>query len=230
MPGPGDLDYWANRWDKNDAGWHKSSRDPKDELITSYDKFILGKEKGRILVPLCGKCGDLLWLTKEKNHTVIGIEGVESVAKEFFEENSIDYNRSELDGGIGAKFVSKDGSITVLACDFFAVTQEMVGPFDFIYDRGALCALPENIRPRYVKLMASLLGGRPFRYLVFTYDYDQNKYPGPPHCVPETEVRNLYDGFAQLESVVRIDESEKGLARFGVAPFTRLEMILTEKK
>ena len=59
----------------------------------------------RILVPLCGKCGDLLWLTKEKNHTVIGIEGVESVAKEFFEENSIDYNRSELDGGIGAKFV-----------------------------------------------------------------------------------------------------------------------------
>ena len=41
-------------------------------------------------------------------------------------------------------------------------------------------------------LMATLLGGRPFRYLIFSYDYDQNKYSGPPHSVPETEVRNLY--------------------------------------
>ena len=40
----------------------------------------------------------------------------------------------------------------------------------------------------------------------------------------------ILDGFAQLESVVRNDDSEKGLARFGVSPFTRLELILTEKK
>ena len=60
----------------------------------------------RIFVPLCGKTGDLLWLTKEKGHTVIGVEGVESVVKEFFAENSIECDRSELDGGIGAKFVA----------------------------------------------------------------------------------------------------------------------------
>ena len=59
----------------------------------------------RIFIPLCGKTGDLLWLTKEKGHTVIGVEGVESVVKEFFAENSIECDRSELDGGIGAKFV-----------------------------------------------------------------------------------------------------------------------------
>lgn len=41
---------------------------------------------------------------------------------------------------------SKDGAITVLACDFFAVTPEMVGPFDYVYDRGALVALPADIR------------------------------------------------------------------------------------
>ena len=60
----------------------------------------------RIFVPLCGKTGDLLWLTKEKGHAVIGVEGVESVVKEFFAENSIECDRSELDGGIGAKFVA----------------------------------------------------------------------------------------------------------------------------
>ena len=48
----------------------------------------------------------MLWLTKEKGHTVIGVEGVESVVKEFFAENSIECDRSELDGGIGAKFVA----------------------------------------------------------------------------------------------------------------------------
>ena len=146
MPGPGDLDFWANAWDKKKTGWHTSSRDPNNELIVPYDKLIMGKENGRILVPLCGKSGDLLWLAKEKGHTVIGIEGVESAAQEFFEENSMEYNRSELDGGVGAKFASKDGSITILASDFFAVTQEMVGPLDLVYDRGALVALPANIR------------------------------------------------------------------------------------
>ena len=55
---------------------------------------------------MCGKTGDLLWLTKEKGHTVIGVEGVESVVKEFFDENNIECDRSELDGGIGAKFVA----------------------------------------------------------------------------------------------------------------------------
>ena len=38
------------------------------------------------------------------------------------------------------------------------------------------------------------------------------------------------DGFAQLESVEYIDESEKGKIRFGVEPFTRVQIILTEKK
>jgi len=227
MTGPADLDYWANRWNKDDAGWHKSSKDPKDELTAAYDSLV--KEKGRIFVPLCGKTGDLLWLTKEKGHTVIGVEGVESVVKEFFIENNIECDRSELEGGIGAKFVSKDGAITVLACDFFAVTAEMIGPFDYVYDRGALVALPADIRPRYVKLVASLLGDRPFRYLLFAYDYDQAKYPGPPHSVPEKEIRSLYDGFAQLESVEHIDESEKGKTRFGVESMTRLQIILTRK-
>ena len=36
----------------------------------------------------------------------MGVEGVESVVKEFFAENNIEYNRSELEGGVGAKFVA----------------------------------------------------------------------------------------------------------------------------
>ena len=46
MAGPADLDYWANRWNKNDAGWHKSSSDPKDELTAAYDSIVKEKDKG----------------------------------------------------------------------------------------------------------------------------------------------------------------------------------------
>ena len=41
----------------------------------------------------------------------------------------------------------------MLACDFFAVTPEMIGPFDYVYDRGALVALPAEIR--YAKVLLS---------------------------------------------------------------------------
>ena len=43
-----------------------------------------------------------------------------------------------------------------------------------------------------MKVVESLLKDRPFRYLLFAYDYDQTKYPGPPHSVPEKEVRTHY--------------------------------------
>ena len=39
----------------------------------------------------------------------------------------------------------------------------------------------------------------------------------------------ILDGFAQLESVEHIDESEKGKIRFGVESMTRLQIILTGK-
>ena len=102
-----------------------------------------------------------------------------------------------------------------------------------------------------MKVVASLLKDRPFRYLLFAYDYDQTKYPGPPHSVPEKEVRSLYgeklafgkiskptylfcldfvDAFGQLESIEHIDESEKGKIRFGVETMTRLQIILVPKK
>ena len=34
----------------------------------------------------------------------------------------------------------------MLACDILAVTPEMVGPFDYVYDRGGLVALPADVR------------------------------------------------------------------------------------
>lgn len=39
--------------------------------------------------------------------------------------------------------------------------------------------------------MISLLDDN-FKYLLDTYDYDQDLYPGPPHSVQMEEIQNLY--------------------------------------
>ncbi len=54
---------------------------------------------------MCGKAGDLLWLTKTKGHTVVGVEFVEATAREFFEENKIEFEKTEIGGGVaGSKY------------------------------------------------------------------------------------------------------------------------------
>ncbi len=80
----------------------------------------------------------------------------------------------------------------MFACDFFAVTPAMIGPIDYVFDRGSLVAIKFEEREKYVELMKSLLAGRPFRYLLVSYEYDQSVFPGPPRAVPEAEVRKLF--------------------------------------
>ena len=105
----------------------------------------------------------------------------------------------------------------------------MIGTFEYVLDRGALSAFPASARPKYVKLMSSLVEGRQFRYLLCAYNYDQGKFLGPPHSVTEGEVEGLYGDFARVESVSFVDDSEAMKKLFGVEPFLRMLAILTDK-
>ena len=46
-------------------------------------------------------------------------------------------------------------------------------------------------KKRYAEHIQSLLAND-FRYLLDTYDYDQELYPGPPHSVKIEEIQKLY--------------------------------------
>lgn len=51
--------------------------------------------------------------------------------------------------------------IDIFVGDIFDLTREILGPVDAVYDRAALVALPETIRPRYTThLKASPAGHR----------------------------------------------------------------------
>jgi thiopurine S-methyltransferase len=85
------------------------------------------------------------------------------------------------------------GSITLLVGDFFAVTPELLGPIDAVYDRAALVALPAELRAPYVARLRTWLPAEA-RSLVIALEYDQAVVAGPPFAVLEAELRALYAG------------------------------------
>ncbi|XP_018027458.1 thiopurine S-methyltransferase-like [Hyalella azteca] len=81
------MDFWDNRWATGKTEWHVSDFHPC--LVKYAGEVLQGRDK-RVLVPLCGKTLDLLWLYKS-GHRVVGVEGVEKIVQEFGEEHKLDF-------------------------------------------------------------------------------------------------------------------------------------------
>ena len=75
--------------------------------------------------------------------------------------------------------------------------------------------------------MSRLLSGRPFRYLISGYEYDQSEYPGPPRSVPRPELQEIFGHFARMEVLDVYDETEVGKKKFGLSKLTRVVVLLT---
>ena len=86
------MEYWHNRWDKEQTGWH---RDEFNDLLEKYWSAINPAKDGEVLVPLCGKSLDMLWLA-EQGYDVVGLEIVEQAVQAFFEENKLETIADEL--------------------------------------------------------------------------------------------------------------------------------------
>jgi len=174
----------------------------------------------KVLVPLCGKAGCLLYLYKA-GHTVVGIEGVPSVVEEFFTENELPVIKSDIPTIKGTKFSTPDGRLTVFVCDLFDATPELIGNVDAVWDRGSFVALSFDARPRYVALLRSLVGNS-FRYLLQAWEYDTALYPGPPHSVTLTDMETFFGPWTEikvLEEIMMGPEAEQ-VQRFKVDKMT----------
>ena len=146
-----------------------------------------------MLVPLCGKSLDMLWLARE-GHRVIGIEISDIACRDFYLENQLRHTRRE--GPRFIKFVgghNRNGGGVELWCgDFFDLKPDDLSDVHLVYDRAALIALPEKMRADYASHLTAILppGSRVF---LIGMDYDENKMKGPPFSVPENEVRRLFE-------------------------------------
>lgn len=186
--------FWQERWEKNQIAFHLPQPNP---LLRRHFAALTLLQSARILVPLCGKSVDIAWLLSQ-GRRVVGVELIEKAVNELFTELTLTPQRTVL--GPVIRYSVPD--LDVLVGDIFAITPEMIGPVDAVYDRAALVALPENTRPQYAPQIHSVSDGA--KQLLITYEYDQALMPGPPFSISDDEVQELYSAnysIALLESV-----------------------------
>lgn len=191
---------WLERWQIGRIGWHEA--EGNKSLRRHW-----GASARRVLVPLCGKSQDLLWLAHEGNQ-VVGVELSEIAAEAFFDENDLAYSR--VDGEIPV-YAGDDGRIMIYCGDYFEFSlSDDVAAFDAYYDRGALVALAPDIREAYVRHSRSLLAADALK-LIISVEYDQSVAKGPPFSIPAQAMRALWP---ELERVDAYDDMENCPPKF----------------
>jgi thiopurine S-methyltransferase len=178
-----DPEFWHQRWQRKEIGFHLDHPNPR--LVQHWDALTL-PPGSRVLVPLCGKSQDLLWLAR-RGHRVLGVELSPIAVAEFFAEHGLLPQRQSR----GPFESLAAGDIELLCGDFLALDRELTGPVGAVYDRAALVALPPPLRERYAQVLATLLSPGAEMLLV-TFDYPQAQMQGPPFAVGPEQVRELY--------------------------------------
>ena len=201
-----DASFWEQRWRRGETGFHLEQVNP---LLPRYWP-VLGLAPGSsVLVPLCGKSLDLIWL-RDRGHSVVGIELSRQAVEAFAAEHGEGFKMESR----GAMSRYRVAGVTILQGDLFDVDREAVGDIHGLYDRGALVALPKEMRQGYVNALA-VLAPRATCLLV-TVEYDQTQMAGPPFSVSEPEVRALYGPDLNVEVLAReevIDQEPRFRAR-----------------
>ncbi len=180
-----DTHYWKGRWERGETGWHQEQFEP--DLVDAWKDL----SPRRIFVPLCGKSVDMIWL-KSQGHDVIGVEASARACRDFFEENGLHYTLYS-----GTPFNRWESpKITLLEGDFFALTPQILGAVDAVYDRAALIALPSELRKQYAKKMLELVFGGSSSFAREILQIILRREPadsnGPPFSLSQEELEGLY--------------------------------------
>src|SRR5215467_3886884 len=141
-------EFWLSRWAENRIGFHKPDVNP---LLTRFFPLI-AKPPGRVLVPLCGKSEDLIWLA-QSGYDVTGVELSDKAAEAFVSEHQLTVTVQDEPPFT----VRRIGRIEFLTGDFFDLNSDVRGRFDAVYDRAALIAFPADRRTQYTRKMQSLI-------------------------------------------------------------------------
>ena len=196
------AEYWLQRWQEGRTGWHHESVMP----LLEQHWGALDVDRGtRVLVPLCGKSLDMLWLARQ-GLEVLGAEISPLAIEAFLAENHLQARKSEAADGMHYRIAeaAAGGSIEIINGDVFEADPEAVAQCAAFYDRAALIAMPAPMRDRlandvYLQLPADSSG------LLITLDYPEHEMQGPPFSVDDAEVHRLFDRQWNVERLERRD-------------------------
>lgn len=184
-----DHSFWQQRWENQQIGFHSATINP---YLQHYWPELAIAPNSRVLVPLCGKTQDMLWLQKQ-GYRVVGVELSPLAVSAFFSENGLSPSHREL----GDFRISAAGGIEIICGDFFSLSPKQLGPVAGVFDRAALVALPESMRLDYVSQLKRLLTpATPI--LLVSFDYDQAEMAGPPFAVDSQAIENLYQDWCDI--------------------------------
>lgn len=191
------IDFWVDAWEKGRIPFHRNDVHP--DLITFWPGLEI-RPKSTILVPLCGKSRDMIWFLQQ-NYQVVGIELSEQAVLSFFQEQQMLFTVEIYPSA--KKYCAN--SLSIWVGDIFSLQDELIPLVDAIYDRAALVALPQQLRPAYVRLCLNWLrpGGSIF---LKSLSYTMNAIQGPPYSVSAAEVMQLYSANAMVHCVQRDEE------------------------
>lgn len=207
-------DFWQARWSRNEIGFHLPEVNP--HLIRHWPSLNL-QQGTRVLVPLCGKSLDLLWLARQ-GYPVLGAELAERAVLDFFAELGAE-PRVEAKGALRSY---SHGDIEILQGDFFELRPSDVQNCHALYDRAALIALPPDMRPDYARHLSAILPQRQDGLLI-TLEYPQEQMDGPPFAVLADEVSERFAGW-QLDELERVDALPQN-AKFAARGVRRLDEV-----
>jgi thiopurine S-methyltransferase len=206
-------DFWHERWARGEIGFHQHDFNSHMQQFAG----LLGIGPGaHVLVPLCGKSLDMLWLLNQ-GYRVIGVELSKRAIEDFFTENSLEHRV----GNVSGASVFRRERLEIYCADFLNFDLSEIPPVDAVYDRASLVALPEAMRQAYAERLSSLVPAG-VKSLLVTLDYPQEEMCGPPFSVSHDEVEALYGEHSDIERIW----SEDCLAnepRFKKKGLTRLD-------
>jgi thiopurine S-methyltransferase len=189
-------EFWHQRWQQGETGWHLNAINLH---LQEHWPRLGAQAGGRVLVPLCGKTLDLLWLASQ-GHRVLGVELSPIAVEALFREQGLTPQVTE-EGQFLRFWVDE---LEVLCGDFFDLELAQLGQVDAVYDRASLIALPPGLRPRYAEQLKSLVQGTA-RILLITLDYKQDEMSGPPFSVQGPEIEALFGDRFDVRPLAAVD-------------------------
>ncbi|WP_310598051.1 thiopurine S-methyltransferase [Aeromonas aquatica] len=186
--------FWHQKWKENRIGFHQA-----DFNRWLQDAWSARKGDEPVLVPLCGKSGDMLWLNRQ-GHPIDGFELSELAIGQFFRENGLTETVTEA----GPYQCHQHETLRIYQGDFFAAPK-LDRRYRLAYDRAALIALPTPMRRQYAELMSRLIEPDG-QVLLVTLEYQPEQQQQPPFSVGEMEVRGLFERDFSVEVLGRLAE------------------------
>ena len=223
-----DAEFWLQRWQEGRTGWHRDAVMP---LLEQHWRALELPRGTRVLVPLCGKSLDMVWLAQQGLH-VLGVEISPVAIEAFLAENHLHASQTERADGTHYRIADApaDGDIEIINGDVFGVAPGTLEDCGAFYDRAALIAFPAPMRDRLAReVYAKLPTGA--RGLLITLEYPAGEMEGPPFSVDEAEVHRLFDAHWNIRQLERRDilASQPSFSQNGVTALHTAVYALTRR-